>query len=192
TADGWAKEIPGKMQEDAQKNIFGNQPQTESGVHDIASKQKEQVKTVHDKLKETLDTAHSQALEGASTARTQALSQIDSIAASTCASLAAQSAAQVAAVHQQASAARAGIAQAGKAAQASLAQSCDKSAAGLESGAVGLVKGAKHVEARNPGDAQNAVKQGEAQLKQGAHSIIDGLRKSASQSAHGMTAQAQS
>jgi len=191
TADGWAKEIPGKMQEEAQKNIYSHQGETEQGVHDIATKQKDQVKTVYDKLKETLETAHTQALTGASTARTQALAQIDSMAASTCASLAAQGAAQVAAVHQQASSARAGIIQAGQAAQASTAQACDQSAAGLEKGAIGLVKGAKEIEAPDPTATQAAVKQSAAQLQAAATSITGGLQKTASQAAQGLGTQAQ-
>ncbi|HEY0986689.1 MAG TPA: DUF4157 domain-containing protein, partial [Kofleriaceae bacterium] len=189
-ADGWAKDIPGKMQEDAEKNIYSHQGETEQGVHSYADQQRGQVTELNGNLKDALDGAHTQSLDSAAKARSQALSQIDSIAASTCASLSAQSAAQVAAVHQQAAAARQGIIKAGQSAQTQIVAACDKAAAGLDKGAAGLVAGAKEVEAPSPEYTHTAVAQAQALLKQGSASINQGLNKTAGQSAQGLTAQA--
>lgn len=189
TADGFATSMP---EQTAQKfaEIEAKRPGAERDLQHLAKVARDHVKHTYDSGKRSIDAARRSSIHAARAARSAAISQIDQACSSTVASLAAQGASQAAGIRKQAQAARVGIIRTGAAGRASVARTCERAATGIERGVVGLIRGARQVEAPDPEETRRQVRRGAQALEHGSSAAAKGLAQTATGTARTLAKQA--
>ncbi len=191
TADGFATSMS-EQAAAALGDIEATRPQAEQSLRDLATSTRDGIGQSFDAAVQALDAAREASVRAADAAKQAALGQLEQSSSSTIASLGAHGAAQVAAIAKQAQGARSGITSAAAAARVGVTKACDQSASGIERGVLGLIRGARQIEAPDPEETKQQVREGAAALERGAKDIGKGLGKSASDAASGLTKQGSS
>ena len=185
----YSADMPGQASK-ANSQIGSHEPESQQAVTKITQSIQEKLEDAFSKVNQAITQTREASLKAAEQAKTSALQQIQQSSSSTVAQLGAFGAQQVSAVRAQGAAAQAGITKAGASSIAGIGQQIDQSAHGLETGAQGLSVGAKDVETPTVEATKEQVQKASADLSKGVPSIVQGLHKSAQQSASALGTQA--
>ncbi len=190
TAEEYAAAMPGEAAKVA-NDLRATKGQVDQQANQMADRQRDAVNQAYDQAKQAVDQATRQATQSANQLKQQTTQQVSSTASTTAQQLAAAGQQSVSAIRSAAQGARTGIQSAGDSAATGLQESVQQMAQGIETGATGLIRGARQIEAPDPLETVRQATEAAQQLTQGTQQAAAGFRQTVTGTTTSLNTQAQ-